>query len=312
MIDGVENKEWECPECPAMKKSSVCQQKLWNLSRNHTHTALSQLYLIVWLGLQEMVDGMEDKKWECPEFTAMKIERRRLAGERARQKRASQSKLARHVHSDTMLFNSLHCFGCHWQAFMNVQCHCQILAKLSLATRQPKFVSVSHRHNSSCTCNVLRSPSWKPFCIAQIHHARGSLLPHSMQTGCFTDSFSGFSLIKTLHRCNTCFCCSAPSGSDAGLDNQSLGAGREIKKSRRPKAAPKSKKRKAADEAAGTVGEAEEEELEPVELYCTCRQPDDGLRQFIQCNTCDDWFHTDCVGVDLQVGVTAVPFDSVC
>ena len=43
--------------------------------------------------LQEMVDNIpEDKKWECPECASVKIERRKVAVERARLKRAAQGR----------------------------------------------------------------------------------------------------------------------------------------------------------------------------------------------------------------------------
>lgn len=39
-----------------------------------------------------MVDENQDKKWECPECSSHRNERRRLAAERARLKRTSQGK----------------------------------------------------------------------------------------------------------------------------------------------------------------------------------------------------------------------------
>lgn len=43
--------------------------------------------------LQEMVDNIpEDKKWECPECASVKIERRKVAVERARLKRVAQGR----------------------------------------------------------------------------------------------------------------------------------------------------------------------------------------------------------------------------
>ncbi len=47
------------------------------------------LHLLV----QEMVDNIpEDKKWECPECASVKIERRKVAVERARLKRVAQGR----------------------------------------------------------------------------------------------------------------------------------------------------------------------------------------------------------------------------
>ena len=47
-----------------------------------------------------MVDENQDKKWECPECSIMRAERRSLAAQRARIKRSSQGKgLARSVAS---------------------------------------------------------------------------------------------------------------------------------------------------------------------------------------------------------------------
>ncbi len=43
--------------------------------------------------MQEMVDNIpEDKKWECPECASVKIERRKVAVERARLKRVAQGR----------------------------------------------------------------------------------------------------------------------------------------------------------------------------------------------------------------------------
>ena len=42
--------------------------------------------------VKEMVDENQDKKWECPECSSMRAERRSLAAQRARLKRSSQGK----------------------------------------------------------------------------------------------------------------------------------------------------------------------------------------------------------------------------
>ena len=94
--------------------------------------------------------------------------------------------------------------------------------------------------------------------------------------------------------------CSAASGPDAGLDDQPATSKRDGKKSRRPKAAPKSGKKRKTMEGGEAVDEAEEAGVEAVELFCLCRQPDDG-REFIECDSCNQWYHCECVGVNLQV-----------
>jgi PHD-finger len=35
-------------------------------------------------------------------------------------------------------------------------------------------------------------------------------------------------------------------------------------------------------------------------VYCICGQPDDPNRLWIQCDMCNGWFHTDCVGLDAR------------
>ena len=105
--------------------------------------------------------------------------------------------------------------------------------------------------------------------------------------------------------------CSATSGSEAGLDDQATTSKRETKKSRRPKAAPKSGKKRKTTEGGEGVGEAEEEQIEAPELFCLCRQPDDG-REFIECDSCNQWYHCECVGVNLQVSHLHAFFPSTC
>lgn len=94
--------------------------------------------------------------------------------------------------------------------------------------------------------------------------------------------------------------CSATSGSDTGHDDQPATSRRDAKKSRRPKAAPKSGKKRKTTDGGEAADEAEEAGVEAVELFCLCRQPDDG-REFIECDSCNQWYHCECVGVNLQV-----------
>ena len=75
---------------------------------------------------------------------------------------------------------------------------------------------------------------------------------------------------------------------------------RDAKKPRRPRAAPKSGKKRKTAEGGEAADEAEEAGVEAVELFCLCRQPDDG-REFIECDSCNQWYHCECVGVNLQV-----------
>lgn len=86
------------------------------------------------------------------------------------------------------------------------------------------------------------------------------------------------------------------------MDDQPASSRRETKKSRRPKAAPKAgRKRKTAEGGEATEGgEDPPGGAEALELFCLCRQPDDG-REFIECDACNQWFHCECVGVNLQV-----------
>ena len=35
-----------------------------------------------------------------------------------------------------------------------------------------------------------------------------------------------------------------------------------------------------------------------MKLYCLCKLPHDGERPMLQCDSCRDWFHWDCVGLN--------------
>lgn len=42
---------------------------------------------------------------------------------------------------------------------------------------------------------------------------------------------------------------------------------------------------------------------DPNQLYCLCRQPDDpdNPRDYIACDSCEEWFHPECVDLTLEV-----------
>jgi len=46
----------------------------------------------------------------------------------------------------------------------------------------------------------------------------------------------------------------------------------------------------------------EEKMQSPLNQFCICKGPDDGLHPMIQCDYCEDWFHFECVGID-QVSI---------
>ena len=36
-------------------------------------------------------------------------------------------------------------------------------------------------------------------------------------------------------------------------------------------------------------------------VYCICRMPNDKATPMIFCGTCKEWFHGDCIGIDISV-----------
>jgi hypothetical protein len=44
----------------------------------------------------------------------------------------------------------------------------------------------------------------------------------------------------------------------------------------------------------------DEEEMEEEELYCVCKQPDDG-RHLVCCDNCEGWYHPECMGKTVEV-----------
>ena len=97
------------------------------------------------------------------------------------------------------------------------------------------------------------------------------------------------------------------SGSDTGHDDQPATSRRDAKKSRRPKAAPKSGKKRKTTEGGEAADEAEEAGAEAVELFCLCRQPDDG-REFIECDSCNQWYQLRMCGCEPPGGITILLF----
>jgi len=57
---------------------------------------------------------------------------------------------------------------------------------------------------------------------------------------------------------------------------------------------PKKPKKKRAVEK---VQEIVETRIPDPGIFCLCKGIDDGIRPMIQCKTCEDWFHFDCVGL---------------
>lgn len=70
---------------------------------------------------------------------------------------------------------------------------------------------------------------------------------------------------------------------------------------KRRKGAAGGAKDTAADKAASIVASQAKlvrpitKDKNGIELFCTCRTPHDGDREYIACDTCDEWFHLSCV-----------------
>lgn len=40
------------------------------------------------------------------------------------------------------------------------------------------------------------------------------------------------------------------------------------------------------------------EEINKEPIFCICKKPDDNTRPMIECESCSDWFHFDCIGLN--------------
>ena len=104
--------------------------------------------------LQEMVDNIpEDKKWECPECASVKIERRKVAVERARLKRAAQGR--------ALVRSAMHCSS-HFSIVPSVLPSIQRVPKRKLVC--PKYKVVSYFGPA-----LLLIPAWKRHCLMAPH-----------------------------------------------------------------------------------------------------------------------------------------------
>lgn len=102
----------------------------------------------------------------------------------------------------------------------------------------------------------------------------------------------------------------APSGDAVDLASARPGpkkkgtASKKAPKKGKPKSkkTPKSKRTPAGASAAAPASDEEESDNGP---YCICRGPDDH-RWMIGCEKCEDWFHGECVDLDMETGETLV------
>ena len=44
----------------------------------------------------------------------------------------------------------------------------------------------------------------------------------------------------------------------------------------------------------------QQEDSSGQQLFCVCQQPDDGRHKYVQCDTCNDWYHPECVGTSMH------------
>ncbi len=51
----------------------------------------------------------------------------------------------------------------------------------------------------------------------------------------------------------------------------------------------------------GVDSDMEEEERGRTKLYCICRKPDMPGLFMVGCDSCDEWFHGECIGVTEQM-----------
>jgi hypothetical protein len=90
-------------------------------------------------------------------------------------------------------------------------------------------------------------------------------------------------------------CSSSPASQDG---DDSDGAKRRSKRSTKGggdkgKSASRKKKEVAAEPMAGVVGQVDE----PDKLYCICRKPYVNGVFMIACDSCQEWYHGECVGI---------------
>ena len=52
--------------------------------------------------------------------------------------------------------------------------------------------------------------------------------------------------------------------------------------------------------------------LREIELFCTCLMPETYREEMIECETCEQWFHTDCVGLLPDYSVTEHWYCNTC
>lgn len=68
---------------------------------------------------------------------------------------------------------------------------------------------------------------------------------------------------------------------------------------------PKSVKKAKTSDAAPTSDDASDDDESDNGPYCICRGPDDH-RWMICCETCDDWFHGECINLDKGIGESLI------
>ena len=101
--------------------------------------------------VQEDVDTMEDKKWECPECASLRNERRMMAQERARLKRAAQGKAVIRQASYSFMLEVFGSRSSLWQAGISPLHAANVLYKAEL-TALYGMNAEDHQAAMSCQC----------------------------------------------------------------------------------------------------------------------------------------------------------------